>query len=62
MIGRQMKYPNHGRRHSRLGYRSPMEYLASEGFAPKTLAEIGPKSGSVPGMQALFSPPQYKLT
>ena len=30
-------------------YRSPMEYLASEGFVPKTLAEIGPKSGSVPG-------------
>ena len=48
-IGRQMRYHNHGRRHSRLGYRSPMEYLASEGFVPKTLAEIGPKSGSVPG-------------
>ena len=45
-IGRQMKYHNHERRHSRLGYRSPMEYLASEGFVPKTLAEIGPKSGS----------------
>ena len=28
---------------------SPMEYLASEGFVPKTLAEIGPKSGSIPG-------------
>ena len=26
-----------------------MEYFASEGFVPKTLAEIGPKSGSVPG-------------
>ncbi len=48
-IGRQMKYHNHERRHSRLGYRSPMEYLASEGFVPKTLAEIGSKSGSVPG-------------
>ena len=48
-IGRQMKYHNHGRRHPRLGYRSPMEYLTSEGFVPKTLAEIGPKSGSVPG-------------
>ena len=27
-----------------------MEYLASEGFDPKTLAEIGPKSGSIPGV------------
>ena len=52
-IGRQMRYHNHGRRHSRLGYRSPMEYLASEGFVPKTLAEIGPKSGSVPGAHIL---------
>ncbi len=55
-IGRQMRYHNHGRRHSRLGYRSPMEYLASEGFVPKTLAETGPKSGSVPGAHILCFP------
>ena len=52
-IGRQMKYHNHERRHSRLGYRSPMEYLTNEGFIPKTLAEISAKSGSVSGAHIL---------
>jgi len=47
-----MGYYNNERRHSRLGYRSPMEYLASDGFIPKTLAEIGLESGSVSGAQA----------
>jgi len=47
-----MKYYNCERRHSRLGYRSPMEYLVNEGFAPRTLAENGVKSGSAPGAQA----------
>ena len=52
MIEKQMGYYNNERRHSRLGYRSPMEYLTSKGFIPKTLAEIGLESGSVSGAQA----------
>jgi len=40
------------RRHSRLDYRSPMTYLASEGFIPKTLAEIGRESSSASGAEA----------
>ena len=51
VIGRQMNYYNHDRRHSRLGYRSPMEYLVSEGFVPRTLAENGCQSGSASGAQ-----------
>ena len=43
---------NNERRHSRLEYRSPVEYLTSVGFIPKMLAEIGPKSGSVSEAQA----------
>ena len=52
VIGRQMDYYNNERRHSSLGYRSPMEYLTSEVILPKTLAEIGLASGSVSGAQA----------
>jgi len=52
VIGRQMGYYNNERRHSRLEYRSPMEYLTSEGFIPKRLAKIGRESGSVSGAQA----------
>jgi len=52
VIGRQMNYYNCERRHSRLAYRSPMEYLISAGFIPETLAESGGKSGSAPGAQA----------
>jgi len=44
VIGKQMG--------SRLEYRSPVEYLTSVGFIPKTLAEIGLESGSVSGAQA----------
>jgi len=51
-IGRQMNYYNLERRHSRLDYRSPVDYLISEGFVPEPLAEIGAKSGSAPGAQA----------
>ena len=40
-------------RHLRLDYRSPMEYLVNEGFAPRTLAETGVKSGSATRAQAL---------
>ena len=45
---------HHSSRVTRHGfyYRSPMEYLASKGFIPKTLAEIDLESGSVPGAQA----------
>ena len=53
VIGRQMGYYNNERRHSRLEYRSPVGYLTSVGFIPKTLAEIGLESGSVSGAQAL---------
>jgi len=53
VIGKQMGYYNNERRHSRLGYRSPMEYLINEGFIPETLAENGVKSGSASGAQAL---------
>jgi len=42
--------------HSRLEYRSPVEYLTSVGFIPKTLAEIGLESGSVSGTQARHRP------
>ena len=52
VIGKQMGYYNNERRHSRLEYRSPVEYLTSVGVIPKTLAEIGLKSGSVSGAQA----------
>jgi len=52
VIGKQMGYYNNERRHSRLEYRSPVEYLASVGFIPKTLAEIGLESGSVSEAQA----------
>jgi len=47
-----MGYYNNERRHSWLEYRSPVEYLTSVGFIPKTLAEIGLESGSVSGAQA----------
>ena len=47
-----MNYYNLERRHSRLDYRSPMDYLISERFALEPLAEIGAKSGSAPGAQA----------
>jgi len=53
VIGKQMDYYNTERRHFSLGYRSPVEYLVSEGFMPKTLAEIGLASGSVSGAQVL---------
>jgi len=52
VIEKQMGYYNNERRHSRLEYRSPVEYLASVGFIPKTLAEIGLESGSVSEAQA----------
>ena len=54
VIGKQMGYYNNERRHSRLEYRSPVEYLTSVGFIPKTLVEIGPKSGSGSGAQAPY--------
>ena len=56
VIGRQMDYYNNERRHSSLGYRSPMEYLTSEVILLKTLAEIGLASGSVSGAQATPRP------
>jgi len=46
VIERQINYYNCERRHSRLAYRSPMEYLISAGFIPETLVESGGKSGS----------------
>jgi hypothetical protein len=52
VIGRQMEYYNFERRHSSLGYRSPVEYLVSEGFIPESLAENRAKSGSALGAQA----------
>jgi len=51
VIGKQIWYYNHERRHSRLGYRPPLEYLVTEGFIPGTLAETGAKSGSAFGAQ-----------
>lgn len=45
VIGKQMDYYNSDRRHSSLGYRSPMEYLTSEGIITKMLVERGVKSG-----------------
>lgn len=58
VIGQQMDYYNNERRHSSLGYRSPMEYLVSEGFIPKTLVENGRESGSVSGAQVrIFTQP-----
>jgi len=35
-----MGYYNNERRHSRLEYRSPVEYLTSVGFIPKMLAAM----------------------
>ncbi len=32
LVSKQMHYHNHQRRHSRIGYLSPMEYLAAEGL------------------------------
>jgi len=49
VIGKQMGYYNTERRHSLLEYRSPVEYLASVGFIPTTLGEIGLGSGSALG-------------
>jgi len=51
VIGKQIWYYNHERRHSRLGYRPPLEYLVTEGFIPETLAETGAKKGSAFGAQ-----------
>ena len=62
VIGKQMGYYNNERRHSWLEYRSPVEYLTSVGFIPKTLAEIGLESGSVSGAQALFHGLQVRAT
>jgi putative transposase len=69
VVGRQMGYYNNGRRHSRLGYRPPVEYLKSEGFIPETLAEKEAKSGSATGAQAtedemfaMSSPSSLSLT
>ena len=56
MIGKQMGYYNYERRHSRLEYRSPVGYLTSVGFIPKTLAEISLESGSASGAQARGTP------
>jgi len=61
VIEKQMGYYNNERRHSRLEYRSPMEYLTSVGFIPKTLAEIGLESGSVSGAQAPRNPDVFDL-
>lgn len=55
VIARQMGYYNYERRHSRLDYRSPMEYLVSEGVIPETLVENGVKSGSASGAQARWA-------
>jgi len=52
VIGKQVGYYNNERRHSRLEYWSPVEYLTRVGFIPKTLAENGRESGSVSGAQA----------
>jgi len=51
VIGTQIWCYNHERRHSRLGYRPPLEYLVTEGFIPETLAETGAKNGSAFGAQ-----------
>jgi len=51
VIGKQIWHYNHERRHSRLGYRPPLEYLVTEGFIPETLAETWVKSGSALGAQ-----------
>ncbi len=52
MIEKQMGYYNTEPRHSRLDCRSPMEYLVSEGFQLRTLAENRDKSGSAAGAHA----------
>jgi len=51
VIWKQIWHYNHERRHSRLGYRPPLEFLVIEGFIPETLAETGAKSGSTFGAQ-----------
>jgi len=48
VIGNQVKYAGHERRHSRLDYRSSMHYLISTGFIPERLAEKRAKSGFAP--------------
>ena len=40
VIGKRMGYYNNERRRSRLEYRSPVEYLASVEFIPKTLLQV----------------------
>jgi hypothetical protein len=45
VIGRQMDYAGYEHRHSRLGYRSPMEYFPGEGIIAKVLVDRGVKSG-----------------
>ncbi|MGY4706907.1 IS3 family transposase [Candidatus Bipolaricaulota sp. J31] len=52
VIEKQIDYYNCKRWHSRLGYRSPLECLESEGFISKKLVEKGAKSGSASGAQA----------
>lgn len=61
VIGKRVEYYNYKRRHSRLGYRSPVEYLESEGFIPKTLAENGLQSGSASGAHARTKTPPRVL-
>ena len=51
VIERQMTYYNEERRHSALGYRSPVEYLEEQGIRPGVLVETGSRSGSVSGAQ-----------
>jgi len=41
LIGRQMNYAGCERRHSRLAYRSPIEYRIRGGFIPETLVKSG---------------------
>jgi len=57
VIGRQIRYYNERRQHSRLGYRPPVEYLKSEGFISKTLAENEAESGSISGAMPLHCCP-----
>jgi len=60
VIGNQVKYYNHERRHSRLDHRSPMEYLINKGFIPETLAENRVKSGSAPGAQVQIKGDEFR--
>jgi putative transposase len=51
VVDRQMAYYNERRRHSSLDYRSPVEYLKSEGIHVDPLAQTALSTGSAAGAQ-----------